>query len=208
MRVVARGLVLLGLLAVTGFAFASDEASQSSPYLIADSRVSPEYPPAAQAARWEGTVILAAQVLTDGTVGEIEVLDSTHPSLGFEQSAMKAMKQWRFEPAQSDGEAVEAVSMFRLAFKIPGTRSRNFPYVAGEQVASQLAAPGLSASISTSGFVASEFNSGTNRTTGTPAQDRVLKMGRPAVMREGEMYDRRDLFPSPPGGHYQPNNKF
>ena len=188
MRVVARGLVLVGLMAVAGFAFASDEVSQSSPYLIADSRVSPEYPPAAQAARWEGTVILAAQVLTDGTVGEIEIVESTHPRLGFEQSATAAMRQWRFEPAQYDGQAVEAVSMFRLAFKIPGTRSRNFPYVAGQQMVSKLAQPGLSASVSAS--VSAFGAEGNNRTTSTAARDRIMKMGRPPVMAEGAMYDR------------------
>jgi protein TonB len=185
-------------MAIAGFAFAADDADQSSPYLIASSRVSPEYPPAAQAARWEGTVILAAQVFADGTVGEIEVVDSTHPSLGFEESAMKAMKQWRFEPARSDGKAVEAVSMFRLAFRIPGTSTRNFPFVAGEQVASKLAQPGMAVSVAS-------FSDEAYRMAGTPAQDRIMKMGRPPVMMEGAMYDRRDLFPVPASGNYMPN---
>jgi protein TonB len=61
-------------------------------------RVEPIYPPMARAARIEGQVVLDAIVLDDGSVGEIKVLKSANPML--EQSAIAALKQWRFAPGQ------------------------------------------------------------------------------------------------------------
>jgi periplasmic protein TonB len=63
-------------------------------------RVEPKYPPIAQAARMEGTVILDAVIHQDGTVGEITVLRSANPL--FDQSAMDALKQWRYTPGPYD----------------------------------------------------------------------------------------------------------
>jgi protein TonB len=63
-------------------------------------RVEPKYPPIAQAARMEGTVILDAVIHQDGTVGEITVLRSANPL--FDQSAIDALKQWRYTPGPYD----------------------------------------------------------------------------------------------------------
>jgi protein TonB len=63
-------------------------------------RVEPKYPPIAQAARMEGTVVLDAIIHKDGTVGEITVLRSGNKL--FEQSAIDALKQWRYTPGEYD----------------------------------------------------------------------------------------------------------
>jgi protein TonB len=63
-------------------------------------RVEPKYPPLAQSARMEGTVVLDAVIHKDGTVGEITVLRSGNKL--FEQSAIEALKQWRYTPGDYD----------------------------------------------------------------------------------------------------------
>lgn len=63
-------------------------------------RVEPRYPPIAQAARMEGTVVLDAVIHKDGTVGDITVLRSANEL--FEQSAVEALKQWRYTPGDYD----------------------------------------------------------------------------------------------------------
>ena len=63
-------------------------------------RVDPRYPPLMQAAQREGVVTLDAVIFTDGTVGEVKVLSSPHPS--FAQESVRAVQQWRFSPPQQD----------------------------------------------------------------------------------------------------------
>jgi protein TonB len=63
-------------------------------------KVEPIYPPIARAARLQGTVVLDAVINSDGSVGEIRVLESANPI--FEQSAIDALKQWRFTPGDHD----------------------------------------------------------------------------------------------------------
>lgn len=63
-------------------------------------RVEPTYPPLMQAARREGTVVLDAVIFADGTVGEVKVLSSPHPT--FAEESVKAVQQWRFTPFPYD----------------------------------------------------------------------------------------------------------
>jgi TonB family protein len=59
-------------------------------------RVQPLYPPMMQSARIEGNVVLDAIIHADGTIGDVTVLQSTNPA--FTQSAINAVKQWRYAP--------------------------------------------------------------------------------------------------------------
>lgn len=63
-------------------------------------RVEPIYPPIARTARIEGTVVLDAIIMADGSVGDITVLESANKIL--ERSAIDALKQWRFTPGHQD----------------------------------------------------------------------------------------------------------
>jgi periplasmic protein TonB len=63
-------------------------------------RVEPKYPPIAQAARIQGTVVLDAIIHKDGTVGDIKVLRSE--SQLFDQAAIDALKQWRYTSGPYD----------------------------------------------------------------------------------------------------------
>jgi TonB family protein len=57
-------------------------------------RVQPVYPAVMQSARVTGQVVLDAVINPDGTIGDITVLKSTNEA--FAQSAIQAVKQWRY----------------------------------------------------------------------------------------------------------------
>jgi periplasmic protein TonB len=63
-------------------------------------KVEPLYPPMAKTARLQGTVVLDAIILKDGTVSNVSVVKSANPM--FDKAAMNALSQWRFSPSQQD----------------------------------------------------------------------------------------------------------
>jgi TonB family protein len=80
--------------------------------LVAISKVQPIYPPIMERARMEGIVVLDAVIHRDGSVGEIKVLRSSGPA--FEESAIKAVGQWRYGPLPYEGILTVTVN-FTLA---------------------------------------------------------------------------------------------
>jgi protein TonB len=63
-------------------------------------RVEPIYPPIARASRLQGTVVLDAVILRDGSVSEVRVTKSGNPI--FDKAAVDALRQWRFTPGDRD----------------------------------------------------------------------------------------------------------
>ncbi|MHC4992882.1 MAG: energy transducer TonB, partial [Planctomycetota bacterium] len=90
----------------------------SPPRLIPESRVQPIYPELARVTRVEGNVILQAVVRSDGTVGEIRVLRCNRPNLGFEEAAIEAVRQWRYEPARQHGRPVDVYFTVYVEFRL------------------------------------------------------------------------------------------
>jgi protein TonB len=78
-------------------------------------RPTPAYPPLARQARIQGTVRLQAIIAKDGTVSQLEVL-SGHPLLV--QSALDAVRQWRYQPTLLNGEPVEVVTTIDVVFTL------------------------------------------------------------------------------------------
>lgn len=68
--------------------------------------VKPQYTPEAKEARIQGSVWLEAVVLDTGEVGDVSVVKSLDTVYGLDDQAVKAMKQWRFEPGTKDGKPV------------------------------------------------------------------------------------------------------
>lgn len=64
-------------------------------------KVQPIYPPLMQSARQTGQVVLDAIIHADGTIGDITVLRSTNDA--FAQSAIAAVKQWRYSAPGFEG---------------------------------------------------------------------------------------------------------
>lgn len=63
------------------------------------------YPTSARREKHEGTVVVRVEVLTDGHVGRVELARSS----GFDdldQAAVKAARDWRFEPATDGSRAI------------------------------------------------------------------------------------------------------
>jgi protein TonB len=90
----------------------------TNPVLIPESKIKPEYPELARLARLEANVILQAVIGCDGTVHDARVLRCTQASLGFEESAIAAVRQWRYEPATQDGRPVEVYFTVFVEFSL------------------------------------------------------------------------------------------
>ena len=85
----------------------------SAPALIR--RVEPDYPGVAVAAKVSGTVILEATVNEAGAVTEVSVLRSI---LLLDQAAIKAVKQWRYEPLMLNGQPVPFILVVTVTFTL------------------------------------------------------------------------------------------
>ena len=77
--------------------------------------VNPIYPPIPLAARKEGLVILEALIGEDGTVRDVKVLRRAPL---FEESAIAAVRQWRFSPTLLNGEPVPVVMTVTVGFTL------------------------------------------------------------------------------------------
>jgi protein TonB len=77
--------------------------------------VAPEFPESARRKGITGWVEVVFTVTPKGTVADAEVRSSS-PEEVFDDAAVKAVKQWRFEPATKDGQAVSTRTMIRLKF--------------------------------------------------------------------------------------------
>lgn len=77
--------------------------------------VQPIYPESARKKGIEGWVELAFTVTPNGTVEDVEVRNSS-PANVFEDAATRAIRGWRFEPVERNGEKVAQRAMVRLRF--------------------------------------------------------------------------------------------
>jgi periplasmic protein TonB len=76
-------------------------------------KVQPEYPTLARNIHLAGAVYLRAVIGTDGTVRQLEVI-SGHPILA--NSALQAVRQWRYQPTRLNGEPVEVETFITVNF--------------------------------------------------------------------------------------------
>ena len=104
-RLFARSLVLSVLLLLPHAAVGADQTRQADtaaektadkafvpPQIILGTQKQPIYPPAAFDARYSGSVLVEMTVLKDGMVGNVKVIECTRPKVGFEESAIKAVR--------------------------------------------------------------------------------------------------------------------
>ena len=89
-------------------------AGVSAPVVVKEAR--PQYTPDAKGAKIQGTVALECVVQTDGTVGDVKVTRSL--DAGLDQEAIKAVKQWRFEPGTKDGKPVPVLVTLEMTFTL------------------------------------------------------------------------------------------
>ena len=86
------------------------------PHVI--TRVNAKYTPEAMKAKIQGVVKLQAVVEPDGTVKRVRVLESLDKATGLDDSAIAAMKKWKFEPATIAGKPVPVSVELTMEFKL------------------------------------------------------------------------------------------
>jgi TonB family protein len=79
-------------------------------------RVEPQYPAEAKARHIQGPVVLDIQVMGDGAVGKVAVV-SGDPLLT--QSAIDAVKQWRYQREMENGKEIESQARVTVKFTLP-----------------------------------------------------------------------------------------
>lgn len=90
----------------------------TNPILIEESKIRPEYPEIARRARLTANLVMQAIVYKDGTVGEVEVLRCSRPNVGFEEKAVEAVLQWRYEPAKQNNKPVDVYFTIQVSFTL------------------------------------------------------------------------------------------
>ena len=74
------------------------------------------YPPMALRMGLEADVELKIQVDAEGKVTKVEIVKSA--DMGFEEEALKAVRQFRFEPARKDGEKISSEFTYIYRFRL------------------------------------------------------------------------------------------
>jgi protein TonB len=122
----AAGLLVAGSL-VTPVPVVSDDESEDgktetepTPPEIVES-VTPEYPPEAFEEGIEGRTVLAVVVDSEGKVTRVGIAESSGRE-DFDAAAREALVQWKFRPAERDGEPVEMQMLVPIEFAL-GDRS-------------------------------------------------------------------------------------
>lgn len=79
--------------------------------------VNAAYPESARKRRIEGWVELAFTILPNGNVEAVEVQNAS-PSEVFDDAAIRAVRQWRYEPVTRNGQPVPQRAMVRVKFAL------------------------------------------------------------------------------------------
>jgi protein TonB len=80
-------------------------------------KTTPIYPPIAKAARVSGTVVLQATISKTGTIEGLHVISG--PAM-LQQSAMDAVRTWRYRPYLLNNEPVEVETTVNVIFTLGG----------------------------------------------------------------------------------------
>lgn len=80
-------------------------------------KVEPDYPSLARERGTSGWVDVEFTVRSDGTVSDVTVAGA-EPAGVFEQAALSAVRKWRYEPIQRNGQPVDQRAKLRIRFAI------------------------------------------------------------------------------------------
>jgi TonB family protein len=116
------GIAESGAVSQSSTTFAAGESSPQRVRISAGvsqglivSQVPPIYPPAARAARIQGTVVLNAVISPTGDVESLQLV-SGHPLLV--PAAMEAVKQWKYKPYVLNGKAAAVATQIQVNFAL------------------------------------------------------------------------------------------
>lgn len=111
---------LLALLAILGSLYAAtDSLAQSAAFDVRPTPIKtppPEYP---HSLRRDGiSGIVAVKVEIDETGSVINCSVSKSSNAGFDEAALRAVKGWKFKPAQKDGAPVKISLVIPIKFSV------------------------------------------------------------------------------------------
>ena len=87
-------------------------------------KVDPKYPEAARRAEREGVVELECTVGVGGRATDIKVIKEEPKGFGLGESAIEALKKWRFTPAKKGGESVP--QRVKIQFGLPWMMTKQY----------------------------------------------------------------------------------
>ena len=76
----------------------------------------PIYPPEAKTAHVDGRVFILCEIGVDGKARELALLN--HLGYGLDDSAIAAIRHWKFDPMKKDGQPVASAGMIEVNFKL------------------------------------------------------------------------------------------
>jgi TonB family protein len=89
-------------------------AGVTAPRLV--SKVEPEYSEEARAAKYQGTVVVAVTIDTNGIAQDMRVTRSL--GMGLDDKAVQAISQWKFSPGTKDGQPVSVMATIEVNFRL------------------------------------------------------------------------------------------
>jgi TonB family protein len=79
-------------------------------------KVEPEYSEEARAAKYQGTVVVAVTIDTDGTAQDMKIVRGL--GLGLDEKALQAISQWKFKSGARDGQPVPVMATIEVNFRL------------------------------------------------------------------------------------------
>jgi TonB family protein len=92
-----------------------DDRDVTAPRLV--HRVEPKYPEFARRARMSGVVIVEGVISARGEVESARIVKSTTETI-LNESALEAVRQWRYEPARFRGQPVRVYLTITVTFRL------------------------------------------------------------------------------------------
>ena len=83
---------------------------------VVQHRTDPQYPDMARKARIAGMVIVEAIINKNGDVEQVKVIKGL--PMGMSESAVEAVKQWKFKPGTMNGQPVDVIFNLTVNFKL------------------------------------------------------------------------------------------
>ncbi|HLK51321.1 MAG TPA: TonB family protein [Bryobacteraceae bacterium] len=79
-------------------------------------KVEPQYTEEARLAKYEGTVVVSAEIGAGGQAQSMRVIRGL--GLGLEEQALKAIGQWKFQPAMKEGRLIPVKATIEVNFRL------------------------------------------------------------------------------------------
>lgn len=119
-----RGAEFAGLIGQGGNGTAVFGKTEMLAYPLYKENSPPEYPAIARLRGYEGEVVLCVEILPNGRVGAVKIKKSSGYAI-LDQSALEAVRPWKFEPAKKSGAPVKVWVDLPIKFVLQNQNSKS-----------------------------------------------------------------------------------